>query len=157
MRPLCFQSLAKSDPLRSGCEVSVTNGILRSAKTGPEIRSLPSAKIGRYFALRQKPGNAGWSSPVARQAHNLKAAGSNPAPATKQKSPRCKNARGLSTFRDLGGLSLPPSDIQTRPSGRERPSSGGAVHCCLSEPDGKRLSGGNAACRSRRQRECAAD
>ncbi len=27
--------------------------------------------------------NAGWSSPVARQAHNLKAAGSNPAPATK--------------------------------------------------------------------------
>ena len=26
---------------------------------------------------------AGWSSLVARQAHNLKAAGSNPAPATK--------------------------------------------------------------------------
>ena len=26
---------------------------------------------------------AGWSSPVARQAHNLKAAGSNPAPATR--------------------------------------------------------------------------
>ena len=27
-------------------------------------------------------GIAGWSSPVARQAHNLKVAGSNPAPAT---------------------------------------------------------------------------
>ena len=27
--------------------------------------------------------DAGWSSLVARQAHNLKAAGSNPAPATK--------------------------------------------------------------------------
>jgi hypothetical protein len=27
-------------------------------------------------------GNAGWSSPVARQAHNLKVVGSNPAPAT---------------------------------------------------------------------------
>ena len=27
--------------------------------------------------------DAGWSSPVARQAHNLKVAGSNPAPATK--------------------------------------------------------------------------
>ena len=26
--------------------------------------------------------HAGWSSPVARQAHNLKVAGSNPAPAT---------------------------------------------------------------------------
>ena len=31
---------------------------------------------------------AGWSSPVARQAHNLKVAGSNPAPAPKtQKNP----------------------------------------------------------------------
>ena len=29
------------------------------------------------------PTNAGWSSLVARQAHNLKVAGSNPAPATK--------------------------------------------------------------------------
>src|ERR1700754_359816 len=29
-------------------------------------------------------GDAGWSSPVARQAHNLKVAGSNPAPATKR-------------------------------------------------------------------------
>ena len=29
------------------------------------------------------PFAAGWSSPVARQAHNLKVAGSNPAPATK--------------------------------------------------------------------------
>ena len=29
---------------------------------------------------------AGWSSPVARQAHNLKVAGSNPAPATNKKA-----------------------------------------------------------------------
>ena len=28
--------------------------------------------------------DAGWSSSVARQAHNLKVAGSNPAPATKK-------------------------------------------------------------------------
>src|SRR5512147_93094 len=28
--------------------------------------------------------NAGWSSPVARQAHNLKVGGSNPPPATKE-------------------------------------------------------------------------
>ena len=27
--------------------------------------------------------DAGWSSPVARQAHNLKVVGSNPTPATK--------------------------------------------------------------------------
>ena len=31
-------------------------------------------------------GDAGWSSPVARQAHNLKVAGSNPAPATNNQS-----------------------------------------------------------------------
>ena len=38
----------------------------------------------RWRALRPadiEPG-AGWSSPVAHQAHNLKVAGSNPAPAT---------------------------------------------------------------------------
>ena len=29
------------------------------------------------------PYDAGWSSPVARQAHNLKVVGSNPTPATK--------------------------------------------------------------------------
>ena len=32
--------------------------------------------------LHNQPQDAGWSSLVARQAHNLKAAGSNPAPAT---------------------------------------------------------------------------
>jgi hypothetical protein len=41
---------------------------------------------------------AGWSSPVARQAHNLKVVGSNPTPATKktleicQKTPHLVNA-----------------------------------------------------------------
>ncbi len=33
-------------------------------------------------AQREKYTNAGWSSPVARQAHNLKVVGSNPTPAT---------------------------------------------------------------------------
>ena len=35
-----------------------------------------------FRALYLCAGDAGWSSPVARQAHNLKVAGSNPAPAT---------------------------------------------------------------------------
>ena len=39
--------------------------------------------------------DAGWSSPVARQAHNLKAAGSNPAPATKIKSTYKQNSPPL--------------------------------------------------------------
>ena len=37
--------------------------------------------------------NAGWSSPVARQAHNLKVAGSNPAPATKSSKQNQKQAQ----------------------------------------------------------------
>ena len=32
---------------------------------------------------------AGWSSPVARQAHNLKVGGSNPPPATNMKTSPC--------------------------------------------------------------------
>src|SRR5882724_8263143 len=34
-----------------------------------------------YRLVTRVLGDAGWSSPVARQAHNLKVAGSNPAPA----------------------------------------------------------------------------
>jgi hypothetical protein len=41
--------------------------------------------------------DAGWSSPVARQAHNLKVAGSNPAPATKINAPQVRPA-GLFCF-----------------------------------------------------------
>src|SRR5438045_6744274 len=38
---------------------------------------------------------AGWSSPVARQAHNLKVAGSNPAPATNVKSLASNSELGI--------------------------------------------------------------
>ena len=42
---------------------------------------------------------AGWSSPVARQAHNLKVTGSNPVPATKhQKARRGEIHGGLLAF-----------------------------------------------------------
>ena len=40
------------------------------------LRSIRSKRSGILFG-------AGWSSPVARQAHNLKVVGSNPTPATK--------------------------------------------------------------------------
>jgi hypothetical protein len=45
-----------------------------SKRETKEVPGLP-------FAAQTAVG-AGWSSPVARQAHNLKVAGSNPAPAT---------------------------------------------------------------------------
>jgi hypothetical protein len=36
------------------------------------------------YRNQSKKIDAGWSSPVARQAHNLKVVGSNPTPATKK-------------------------------------------------------------------------
>ncbi len=39
--------------------------------------------------------DAGWSSPVAREAHNLEVAGSNPVPAICSKYSRSKNLRYL--------------------------------------------------------------
>ena len=55
-----------------------------------ESRSLPDLKraktVASFLPIRDLIGifecAAGWSSPVARQAHNLKVVGSNPTPAT---------------------------------------------------------------------------
>ena len=55
---------------------------LRKAERPPELmRGKPSERM-LAPALEAETSVAGWSSPVARQAHNLKVAGSNPAPAT---------------------------------------------------------------------------
>ena len=48
------------------------------------------------------PTSAGWSSPVARQAHNLKVVGSNPTPATKLR----RQINGLAAFRFQGPRSV---------------------------------------------------
>ncbi len=51
---------------------------------------MPLSRLSRggiFVWARERPDvGAGWSSPVARQAHNLKVAGSNPAPATNTKA-----------------------------------------------------------------------
>ena len=65
---------SRTRPLRAG-----TPMVLR-LKTW-ESRSPPNLVSTQYDTKHKT--TAGWSSPVARQAHNLKAAGSNPAPATK--------------------------------------------------------------------------
>ena len=49
---------------------------------------------------------AGWSSPVARQAHNLKVAGSNPAPATKN------GPAFAGLFLVLGGVRIEPCSAE---------------------------------------------
>jgi hypothetical protein len=43
--------------------------------------------IHMFSPSREEQVGAGWSSPVARQAHNLKVVGSNPTPATNKKAP----------------------------------------------------------------------
>ena len=49
---------------------------------------------------------AGWSSPVARQAHNLKVAGSNPAPATSTSPRPTQTSRAVCP--PLGGVAMSP-------------------------------------------------
>ena len=72
-----------------------------AAANANKIAISPIASIERIlfrFAqcrYRNYSQHAGWSSLVARQAHNLKAAGSNPAPATKSSG----NRGGLSRLR----------------------------------------------------------
>ena len=58
------------------------------------------------FALQGYIGGAGWSSPVARQAHNLKVTGSNPVPATNPKpAAERSTASGRPPRESVGGLS----------------------------------------------------
>ena len=59
--------------------------------------------------------DAGWSSPVARQAHNLKVTGSNPVPATSLAGPRQTPTRTHhGTVSDAGALCRPTSPATAR-------------------------------------------
>jgi hypothetical protein len=70
---------------------------------------------------------AGWSSLVARQAHNLKAAGSNPAPATIQQALRVRS-QGL-FFEEVARTGSTPK----RPvRGQRKNSSGETLKCAAS-------------------------
>src|SRR5258708_18616756 len=70
----------------------------RESRSPPGLPNTPPHK-------QPPPITAGWSSPVARQAHNLKAAGSNPAPATTKKAAR-------SLIRQLFHARCPPLQLQ---------------------------------------------
>ena len=68
----------------------------RESRSPPNLEKSPLSKTikkhdqvsNSQIGNRPTQSVAGWSSPVARQAHNLKVAGSNPAPATKLKKTR---------------------------------------------------------------------
>ena len=59
------------------------------------VYNISSPLTGNRRAKRHCIYCAGWSSLVARRAHNPKVVGSNPAPATKIKSLTCENGQGF--------------------------------------------------------------
>src|SRR5690606_39009464 len=71
------------------------------------------AQLGEHYLDRVRVGGsipsaftiiAGWSSPVARRAHNPKAAGSNPAPATNLTAePWCRGLTCLPVTQEIAG------------------------------------------------------
>ena len=106
-RPFCFARISRKNAILL-TQNAGKSGDFAHAKRWQEwrfcsrktldIRPKPNADA---TILTDCAGNAGWSSPVARQAHNLKAAGSNPAPATKiprNTRPLCPHAQGFSCF-----------------------------------------------------------
>ena len=63
------------------------------SRSPPNLERNTKIPLPKRYQLPQSDINgAGWSSPVARQAHNLKAAGSNPAPATNKTLPKPPHA-----------------------------------------------------------------
>jgi hypothetical protein len=65
-------------------------------------------------------GDAGWSSPVARQAHNLKVAGSNPAPATKLPN-LCSSLIDAVSIGVVGNVLTPVGSCRRRPADEPKP------------------------------------
>ena len=81
-----------------------------------------SRQYARPPALRGRP-VAGWSSPVARQAHNLKVAGSNPAPATTSRreyayQPARQHARRAVSYVARRQRAVLPARTPARPGNR---------------------------------------
>ena len=85
-------------PARRPCKCS---GCVPGRLAPCRPRAVPSRvrpeRDGASFTRSQPSDDAGWSSPVARQAHNLKVVGSNPTPATK-KTPLFQWDSGVSLF-----------------------------------------------------------
>ena len=79
---------------------------------GPHPPSL--SHLPRSAADRCNPTDAGWSSPVARQAHNLKVVGSNPTPATTVKPLSLRTDQGLLLFVIVLSRHCRGSDVEAR-------------------------------------------
>ena len=74
-----------------------TNPSINTTSPSGVTKSASTPVLAVFLSLNQetKHSDAGWSSPVARQAHNLKVVGSNPTPAPKHRRPRRKTGAFL--------------------------------------------------------------
>src|SRR6516225_1442438 len=63
--------------------------------TAHPARAAATICVGRREFIKLKDTDAGWSSSVARWAHNPEVAGSNPAPATKARGPFSNRERAF--------------------------------------------------------------
>ena len=119
-------------PLRSrpasSSKILFTNNAPRPSRGRQNLFGSPDRKTENSFlrspsSVLRPPIDAGWSSPVARQAHNLKAAGSNPAPATNVTC-RPLGPKGRGVFLSVSAsipASSPTSSIASAPfSGTSR-------------------------------------
>ena len=102
--PAWWPSAKRSDPIPSRTRPSNASAPMVLCLKTWESRSSPglpntSNPLPVHKHAKRRPSKrrfffaAGWSSPVARQAHNLKVAGSNPAPASKEILTNPKNKK----------------------------------------------------------------
>ena len=108
LRPKAWESRSppghrRAPPIVPWCRRSVAT---RSPFMGAvQVLQCQPYRAEPLFTIAEPSHGAGWSSPVARQAHNLKVAGSNPAPATKEAP------ENIDVF---GGFSIPESGLISR-------------------------------------------
>src|SRR5262249_18479194 len=79
---------SSSNPLHLGLLAFLHDDFIKCNDFSPSNGHSALLHSGSKCAGRSRASHfdAGWSSPVARQAHNLKVVGSNPTPPTKQKA-----------------------------------------------------------------------
>ena len=101
-----FKTEPKSNPHKTHSSSQRTeSGKQRTEVTNPHRRPL----VCPPFSVLCPPTSAGWSSPVARQAHNLKVVGSNPTPATTDSERLGPNEPGRPCLRASASSSRAPS------------------------------------------------
>ena len=76
------------------------------------IRSQTSDSYSLPTSVFRLPPPAGWSSPVARQAHNLKVRGSNPLPATTNNPANSISWRGFAVWGRVRDANLCPAGVR---------------------------------------------